>query len=393
MSTVAWIVTAGSCLLAGIVAAELCARWWLRRQGAYYVWPPGFRRRLWVDLEAFPTAEPSVRFEVNSIGERGDEPPAANENAYRILVAGGSAAECGLLDQGTSWPGALQRLLSRAEVLRALGVSRVHVGNIGKSSVDSQALEKVLSRVLPRYERLDLIVVLVGASNILRWLEQGAPNDAAASQFPDAEFFEWHPNGPFGWHPRAAAMGEVARRVRMRVLRPTLERSHAGRFMTRARAMKARARANGQICADVGDPSVMLAAWETSLRAALSSARQHSNRVILARQPWYDKPCYTPEEDARFWHGGFGDAYIQDVTKFCSCEALARLMSQLDGGAVKVAEELGIEHVDLRATLPSNLTNYYDQMHFTPTGAARIADALASVVLHTTSTESVRRAS
>lgn len=384
MSEIVWWLAAGLGAATLGVVPELLARRWLRQRQSYYVWAPGYRRVAQIDLHAVPAAEPIARFEVNSVGERGSEPPQAQDVALHVLVAGGSAVECGLLDQETCWPNVLQDLLGREESRRTLGVSRVHVGNIGKSSVDSQALDRIFSRILPRYERLDVIIVLVGASNILRWLEEGAPETAPATDAPDAEYFDWHPSGPFGWHPKRTAVAELARRVRLRVFRPTQYRMQSGRFMTRARVARAQAKQTGGLCTALPDATVMLDAWESSLRSALVRAMLHSARVIVARQPWLDKPIYSAEEESRFWHGGFGDAYKQEVTKFCSSEALRDLMRQIDDRAAKVALELGVEQVDLRASLESNLINYYDQFHFTPTGAATVAAVLASVVLRGT---------
>jgi len=94
---------------------------------------------------------------------------------YRVLVAGGSAAESYILDQEASWPIVLQRILERPENLKRLGASHVHVGNIGKSGVGAELLDFILQRVLRRMDRLDVIMIMVGASDALHWLHEGAP--------------------------------------------------------------------------------------------------------------------------------------------------------------------------------------------------------------------------
>src|SRR5437870_6998435 len=173
MTSSLWVL-ASVVLLLLAVAAELAARWWLRHRSLYYVFPPGLRLRLHPDPEVFPQLEPLVRFEVNRHGERGGEVPRVRSGArlYRALVAGGSQPEGYLLDQDSSWPGALQRLLQRPHCLQRLRASQVHVGNIARSGVGSEALDLILARVLPRYRRLQAIVLLVGASDVLRWLEE-----------------------------------------------------------------------------------------------------------------------------------------------------------------------------------------------------------------------------
>jgi hypothetical protein len=94
-----------------VVAAEWAARRTIR-SGRYYVWPPRWRQVLMLDREAHPQLEPCVRIEINSNGERGGEVPLTGRT-FRVLVAGGSAVECYLLDQDAAWPGVLERKLQR----------------------------------------------------------------------------------------------------------------------------------------------------------------------------------------------------------------------------------------------------------------------------------------
>ena len=83
----------------GTAIAELFARSHLKRNGEYFARKPDTTTILEVDLETLPTLEKRTRFAVNGAGERGDEPPASWDDTMRVLVAGGSAAECYLLDQ------------------------------------------------------------------------------------------------------------------------------------------------------------------------------------------------------------------------------------------------------------------------------------------------------
>ena len=367
-------------LVAAFVAAmETAARWWLRLVGAYYAFPPGLRLRLDIDRETFPELEPIVRFEINGDGERGHEVPRVRrgETLYRVLVAGGSQPECYLLDQDASWPGALQRLLATPEHRRALGASHVHVGSVARSGVGAEALEHMLSRVLPRYERLDVIVILVGASDVLRWLEEGAP-DSPSSAVSMPELFRCHPEGPFGWRPPQLAMAEIAGRVWRRSMRPVQIHDHAGRWIHDARAMRARAKV---IRATLPDPTPMLAHFERHLRRAIHRASAHADRVIVVRQSWFDKDTLTPEEAAHMWHGGVGQAWREEVTTYFSIDVTARLMTLLDRRAAEVADGLGVEQVDLRSVLEPSLDVYYDFFHLTPAGAHAVAAAVGAAIL------------
>jgi lysophospholipase L1-like esterase len=366
-------------LLPLAVAAELAARWWLRYTGTYHVFPPGLRLRLHTDRGAFPELEPVVRFEVNRDGERGADPPsvAPGETLYRVLVAGGSQPEGYLLDQDTSWPGALNRLLGAPEQLQALGASKVHAGSIARSGVGSEALDLMLARVLPRYPRLAAIVILVGASDVLRWLEEGAPASPSSAHLTSALFW-CHPEGPFGWTPSTSAFVDLQRRTWRRVLRPVQAHQRAGRWIVRARAMRACAKV---IRRTMPDPAPMLDHFDKHFRRVVQRAKAHADRVVVVRQSWFDKETLTAEETAHMWHGGVGQAWCEEVTTYYSLEVTSRLMARLDARAARVAAELDVEQIDLRAILEPSLATYYDFFHLTPSGAQTVASAVARTLM------------
>ena len=365
-------------ILAGLAAAglvELVARWWIRRRAEYFVLPPGLRLHLRVDRETFPELEPEVRFEVNSDGERGREAPRQSPGLYRVLVCGGSQPEGYLLDQDTTWPGALQCLLDTTAAKQALGADRVHVGCIARSGVGSEALDLILSRTLPRYPKLQLIIILVGATDVLRWLEDGAPGLAPPVRAADA--FRCHPEGPFSWKPSGLATGELLRRVRRSVFRPIVRHDRAGRWIHNARAMRARAK---EIVGTMPNPTAMLDHFQFHFRRVLDQAQAHADRVLVIRQPWFDK-TFNADEAAHMWHGGAGQAWRQELSTYYSFEVVSRLMAAVDSRAERVARAHGVEQLDLMRWLPASLDTYYDGFHLTPLGARLTAAAVAASVL------------
>ena len=263
-------------------------------------------------------------------------------------------------------------------MLRSLGASKVHVGSIAKSGVGTEALDTILARVLPRYPRLSAIVILVGASDILRWLEEGASPSAPSAAVPTAELFHWHPEHAFDWKPpRMLAIVEVAKRVIARLRRAPREHADTGRWLRKARSMRARAKV---IRATMPNPEVMLAHFETHLRRLVVRAHRHADRVIVVQQPWYGRDALTPEESAHMWHGGVGRAWRDEVTTFFSIDITARLMAMMNARAARVAAELGVETVDLMPVFEPSLETYYDFFHLTPAGARIVAAAIAGVI-------------
>jgi len=356
--------------------ADVACRWWVRRRSGYFVWAPGTRLDLRLDREIFPEGEPLARFEVNADGERGADVRGDEAGLYRILVAGGSAAECLALDQPTSWPGALERLLGAPVVLDGLGARRVHVGNIGRSNVASADLDLILERVLPRYRRLAAIIIMVGAGDVVQWLEDGTPPSLPPVRIPAAKVFTWHPERPFGWKPQRWGIVELVRRLRRLWLRPW-RREEGGAWYAAARRMRAQAKV---VRTDTPNPTPMVDRFEHYLRQLVRRAKAHADRVLVVRQPWFEKD-YTAEEVAHFWHGGIGKAWRETISVYYSLEVANRLMGLVDARAATVAESCGVEQLDLRPVLPPNLRNYFDYTHFTPAGAAVVAQAVATAVL------------
>lgn len=370
-----WFAGGSALLLTVAAVSEVAARWWIRHRSGYFVLPPGLRLRLHPDPDVFPELDRVVRFDVNSEGERGDAPPPG-PGVYRVLVAGGSQPEGYLLDQCTSWPGALQQLLNEPEHRRALDATSVHVGSIARSGVGSEALDLILERVLPRYQRLSVIIVLVGASDVLRWLEVGAPPTPPPAVKAD-DVFRCHPEQSFTWRLPQLALVESLRRLRHRLFRPVEIHDRTCRWIARARAMRAGAPI---VRTSTPDPASMLAHFERHLGRALARAAARADRVILVRQPWFARAS-SPDEVALMWHGGVGQAWREDVTTFYSLDVLSDLMARLDATAASVASAMDVEQIDLMPLLERSARTYYDFFHATPAGARVIAAAVAAAVL------------
>jgi len=363
--------------IAAGVLLELAARAWLARRGGYYVWAPFTRLRMELDRESLPGLEPETRFEVNAEGERGDPLPGERRGLYRVLVAGGSAAECYFLDQASAWPGVLQGLLNEPAALSRLDAERVHVGNIARSLAPCEAIHLVLRRVLPRYERLDLVLLMVGMSDVVNWLEQRTPPALAEGRIDLATTFAEQPEGPFGWTTERLALRRVASRLWRRLHRPVQVRRRAGQRFVRLRRMRQQAR---ELIDEVPDPAPLLAHFEKHLRRVVEEARSHGARVVVVRQPWFCKE-FSPEEQARLWNFAVGRPYREETTSYYTHRIVWDLARRVDARAAAIARELAVEELDLMPHLEPSFANFYDELHFTPRGARVVAEVIARHLL------------
>jgi lysophospholipase L1-like esterase len=317
--------------------------------------------------------EPVVRWQVNSEGERGSEYVPGH---YRVLLAGGSCVESYYLDQATAVGGQLEQLLGQPAALEQLQREGVHVGSVARSRMTCEQLDTMLRPNLPRYGRLDCVILMVGASDMVRWLELGTPTEPWTDVPSDAHLWGLHPRGPFGWSPRRLALRALAMRARDRWAPSEIRRSGVGRRMIANR----KARAAAPKLDEVPDPTIMVARFEQGLNQLLTSLEGVADRIVVARQPWFDREL-TPEEDAWMWNFGQGVIYTTPVDVYYTHRVVRELMTRVAERCGAVTRARGHLDLDTPAALEPGLENYYDFFHYTVRGAARVAELMRDAVL------------
>ncbi|MAE28762.1 MAG: hypothetical protein QGI93_13815 [Planctomycetota bacterium] len=363
-----------------LLLAEIFLRCWYRLTGATYVWPPHGRIRLEIDRATLPNLDPVARIEFNRDGERGPEPPRSWEHNGRVLVVGGSAAECYMLDQERTWPAVLQRELNRPQALAQRNLDHFHVGSISRSLVPCEALLRMLQAVHFRYPRLDWIVLMVGASDVVRWLQQGTPSDVQSATVSRQDIFALHATGPFGWRPRQLALRRALAAANERLRRPVLVKQNAGQTITSLRAMRADA---DELLTSTPDPSPMVESFATDFTSLLELAQQAAKRVLVVRQPWFAGPPggHTPEQRAAFWNFGRGNPYLEQVDTYYDHDLVNTLFELADATQARIAAERGVQCISLQDQLPPDLSTWYDYNHLAPQGAERVGQLVAQAMM------------
>ncbi len=363
-------VIGGALCVVVVLAVELVCRLWLRIDDKYFAFAPHSEHLYELDSAALPQLPSRVAVHINGDGERGDE-YGRDGGTFRVLVAGGSAAQCLYIDQSSTWPTLVQQYLGSSQAMTSLRAERVHVGSIGKSGIHSAAVHLILRCVLPRYQRLDAIVLMLGAGEALRWVANDAPPEGIPAPDID-ECFEAHPRHSYGFTPRSSATGHVARRLRARFR--VERRTRVGRWLERARAQRNNP---PELRTTIADPTRMLAEYEKSLGEIIVLAKLKARHVLVVRQPWFQKAEFTAEENSLFWNFGVEARAGGDSPAFYGSEVADGLLERIDACSGRVARRLGAGDLDLRPLLDPSTANYYDQFHFTVEGNRIVAVAVA----------------
>lgn len=355
--------------------AELLTRFWFRR-GGYFPFVPHMRQRFELDSTVLPQMEPVTRLHINSQGERGSEPPPSEANALRILVAGGSGAECYLLDQDQAWPEVMGQIIRSSTCLQDQGKDNLHVGNISRSLLTCASLARVLEKSLPRYSKLDLMITYVGAADVVSWLEKGVPDEVHDEDLPLDFLFQENPESRYAWSVKGCALRRLGIRLMRRIFHPVEKRTQVGKSIARNRTMRAKA---SHWIDEAPDSSSMEACFERNLRRMIAAAQAAGARVLIARQPWLRKD-FSDQEKTQLWNFGRGRPLEKELDTYYTLPVVHSLLGKLDQIQVRVAQDLGLSTVDLMGDLPGDFEHFYDSFHLTSRGAALVGELVAQAI-------------
>lgn len=345
-------------LLAATGAAGLAALEWAagRIEPGLRPAPPfhtrgAFREEIFhPDPASLPGIRGATRYTTLDSGVRAPGPPAPGQR--RALCVGGSTTECVYLDDTATWPA-----LVGAE-------TGWWVGNVGISGFDTRDHLRFL-RGSPLMAGVEAVVLQVGVNDLWRAL-------AGEEERTDYNRFET------GAAPRPAPAARPAplwSRARLIQLWHTMwqeapdpvRREGIGGLEYQIRRER---RAAATLTAGLPPLDAALAGYQDRLREMVAAARWRGAAPILATQPvlWADG---IPREAAdRCWFGWLPDG------RYLTLGALRRAMDAYNAALLAVCAETGAVCVDLSG-LSGNPDWFYDDCHFTESGALEVARLVA----------------
>lgn len=365
-------------LIALPVLVELLLRLWLRKFGRYYVWLPYERQQRHLDQSALPGHGSVARIDTNSLGARGRPMPKCNQGIYHVVTAGGSAVECYFLDQPSTWPERFGEYLDRTRRFHAqradkdglpVGMGPVQVNNIGRSGYTCVDVGRVLARVLPTLPKVDLLLLMVGAGDFIRWMEERLP----AGGPPPSDInrlFALHPENIRGFGLKATR--RVAIYWRQRLIRPKKVRWNVGQALASARGWRQNART---IVNEIGNTQELLGYFDAVIRDTIAIAKAGAARVVVVLQPSFGREP-TDEENRLMWSFGDGRIFVDEIDTYYSHRLVLELMASINTLTAAAARQLGVEVIGAQAAVDPGKGHFYDFMHLTPAGARELGKFL-----------------
>lgn len=371
------MATAAISLGAALLLGELTLRLLLPGPGGYFVYPPGLRQEFWPEEALMPGVSGPSRFQVNSLGLRGDD--LGSEHTYRILALGGSTTQCLYLDQAEAWPQQLQDLLGE----RLASRGRIWVGNAGKAGRRLPEHRLQLEHLLPAIEDLDAVVMLLGANDLNRRLNEDAhyrPADPSRPEEREAlleRAFDVYPRHHALVPPRRTALWQLVDRAVQRVEIRRHWQMIQDRRGTHYQLWRERRAQASRIRDGLPDLGTALEAYRSDLEAVRDLTGRFGVRVVFLTQPHVYREDLPEELSRLLWMGWVGERQTERGQEYYSAGALSRAYEAFNDALRRFCRETGSECLDLEPVLPKDTRSFYDDIHFNEGGALRVARAVA----------------
>jgi len=373
-------------LVLGVVASEAMLRVVAPLPDHFFLYKPKMRVLFQIPDGELPGVTGPSHFVMNSQGVRADE--LTPDVDFRVLAIGGSTTIDAYLDYPKTWTQQLQRRLNEAQ-----HVHRVWVGNAGKSAHRTREHRLQAEHLLDDLAPVDVVVLLIGANDMLRRLSEDQSYDPHFCERPDAEeqiayrAFDYVPlrfqRSQPAWkrtelYARAHQVYLLGRRLWLGYARGALEDVKGVNLQT-WRANRRDAIAIRDALPDLGPA---LDEYAANIEHIAATVRAHGAEPVFATQPSIWRADLPASLEPLLWLGGVGDFQRAGArSEYYSVAALADAMDQYNQRLLAVCRQIAVRCVDLAARIPKDESAFYDDAHFNEAGARIVAATFAEEIL------------
>lgn len=340
----------------------------------YYLWLPQVNDTFDPLPSVMPGVEGLARFSINNEGMRATRNYNPDADEYQILAIGGSTTENLYLDQSETWTVMLEEMLGST----ASG-EPVFVGSVGRAGVASMHHVLTMELYTPQYPELDAAIVMVGVNDMSAVLEDAEsfhpdrmnPRVDVAAKRADTFWTE----ARSGW--QAMRLFDLMRFV-IRIIEYSNApvQDNAGELYIRAREVRQQA----EIWLDTPPSTLPLALeqYESNLWDMRRAGDGQGLRMVFVTQPYIWSPQISPEAETLLWFGAVGWDITNDShpRSYFTVEAMIETLDAFNARLLDFCAESGSECIDLAAEMSGNEDYFFDDVHFSEAGSARVAEIL-----------------
>jgi len=295
--------------------------------------------------------DPVTHHTKNSLGFRGPEPPGDFSQRLTVLTIGGSTTECFYLSDGKTWTDQVARQLARSFP----GIWVNNAGLDGQSTYGHLILlHDFVARLRPR-----VAVFLIGANDI--GLDAGNPYDAAltppASTIRSLASFATD-------HSELAGLAQNLLRV---------ARARSGGFghgqidVRTIQRLQDDERETAEAMRTFARP---LPAFAARVAAIVEQSRRAGIEPVLVTQPWLNGDAIDPATGV--------DLSVVQVRGAANGRLWWRVQEMYNDVTRQTAHDHGVLLIDAAREMPKDSRLFYDFLHYTNEGAARLGEIVAT---------------
>ncbi|MDQ7823589.1 MAG: SGNH/GDSL hydrolase family protein [Candidatus Eremiobacteraeota bacterium] len=297
-----------------------------------------------------PRLDREITHTKNSIGFRGDEPPADPSKALSLITVGGSTTECFFLSDGKTWPDLLGTRMKQD--FREVWLN--NAGLDGHSTFGHQVLlEDYLCKIRPR-----MVVFLVGGNDVGR---------------DDLSEYDRHNLKKDEKDDFSAMLDKVLEKSEIVLLSMNLERVYNAQKKDLAHKSIDISTLESL---DIPEETVArevarhrerhIPAYRARLLRLIETSRACGIEPLFLTQPALygkgtDQATGVSLETLKVYEGSSGKLEWS-------------ILEAYNEATREVCREKGVNFIDLAGKMPKNSAYYYDYIHFTNAGAAKVAD-------------------
>lgn len=331
-------------------------------------WVPGFERRY--VIEGIAGQKGTMDFKINESGFRSHSMKTSKKptETYRIFFLGGSTTEELYMPGERTFPFLVERELSR--VFSETKFECINGGISGYLAADVLAL--LIYKVL--YYEPDLVVVML-ANNDLRYGTVPSYDPVHRPNYEKAYYRPGYDEG-IGTHlvkilKRSYFLTLIKWRLVNRIFPPDEEK-----YKTPLEQYEAWRRERKRNPINEPLKSQSLDDFIKYLEEIIFIAKGHRLRLIFMTEPSIYEKEIPPHIDEKLWGGWLGAGSSLKIN--LSNEFLFRETNRFNQAIRDLTREHAVELIDLEKEIPKDLHHFYDDVHFTPQGAQRAAEVIAS---------------